>query len=124
MPRCSASSLRSAYGAFFIIAGCAHFIIPSLYLRIMPEWVPYPLPAIYFTGVWEVLGGAFLMRGDLQYARWLLVSLLIAVFPANVQMLTDHQEHPSIPYWILAVRLPLQAVLIFLVIATTKARKT
>jgi uncharacterized membrane protein len=39
--------------------------------------------------------------------------LLIAVMPANIYMVTDHEKFRGIPLWALWLRLPLQLPLIY-----------
>ena len=41
-----------------------------------------------------------------------MIALLVAVFPANVDMLINADQFPAIPVWALVARLPLQGVLI------------
>jgi uncharacterized membrane protein len=49
-------------------------------------------------------------------AAWGLIALLVAVLPANVQMLQDARANPRTPTWArgaLWVRLPLQLLLMW-----------
>jgi len=57
-------------------------------------------------------------------ARWGLAALLVAVFPANVYMAARHVEPAGlvIPPVLLWLRLPLQPLLIWWVIAATKVK--
>jgi uncharacterized membrane protein len=52
--------------------------------------------------------------GTRRWAAWGLIALLIAVFPANVNMALNHLPfgRQPVPTWALWARLPLQAVLI------------
>ncbi len=98
---------------FFIAAGVNHFVSPGVYLKIMPEYLPWPLALVYVSGFFEGLGGTGLAIPRLQRAAgWGLIALLIAVFPANIHMLMNADKFPAIAYWALVVRLPLQGVLI------------
>lgn len=97
---------------FFIAAGINHFVSPEIYWKIMPEYLPWPRTLVYVSGFFEVLGGVGLAVGRLRrMAGWGLIALLIAVFPANVDMLQHADQFPSIPSWLLVARLPLQGVL-------------
>ncbi|WP_236622182.1 DoxX family protein [Novipirellula maiorica] len=97
----------------FVTAGVNHFVSPSVYLKIMPDYLPWPMALVYVSGFFEVLGGVGLAIPRLRRAAgWGLIALLVAVFPANVDMLINADEFPSIPYWTLVARLPLQGVLI------------
>ncbi|MEO5915152.1 MAG: hypothetical protein ABIS50_13030 [Luteolibacter sp.] len=100
---------------FFTVAGVNHFISPGTYLPMMPDYLPWHLGLIYLSGAAEVLGGIGICFPKWRkLAGWGLIALLVAVFPANVQMLT-HQvplNGKIVPEWVLWVRLPLQAVMI------------
>lgn len=99
--------------AFFTLAGLNHFRSPELYLRIMPDYLPQPLALVYLSGFFEIVGGlGMIVPGLRAAAGWGLIVLLIAVFPANVHMLIHADQFPSLPYWILVIRLPLQGLLI------------
>ncbi|GAA4446783.1 DoxX family protein [Novipirellula rosea] len=97
----------------FIAAGINHFVSPDVYMKIMPDFLPWPLALVYVSGFFEVLGGVGLAVPRLRRAAgWGLIALLVAVFPANVDMLMNADQFPAIPVWALVVRLPLQGVLI------------
>ena len=99
----------------FVVAGLLHFVIPDRYMEIMPPWIPYPLDMVYLSGVAEVLGGVGLFVPIVRKAAGIgLVLLLIAVFPANVQMLANAvRSGSSLLYQaLLFLRLPLQPLLI------------
>jgi uncharacterized membrane protein len=102
-------------GLFFVYAGVSHFTNPEQFVAIVPPWLPAPLALVYASGVFEILGGlGALPPRTRALAGWGLVALLVAVFPANVQMALDAERWMAqgIPPWALYVRLPLQLVLI------------
>jgi uncharacterized membrane protein len=74
--------------------------------------------AVIVSGLAEIAGGvAVLPESTRPAARWWLIALLIAVFPANVHMAVNpHQvrglDLDRIPRWALWVRLPLQGAAI------------
>jgi len=99
----------------FIVAGVMHFVIPDRYMGIMPPWIPYQLPLVYISGVAESLGGLGLLVPRVRAVAGVgLILLLIAVFPANVQMLTNavHGGASVIYIALLWLRLPIQPLLI------------
>jgi uncharacterized membrane protein len=101
--------------AFFVVAGLMQFVSPDRYTGIMPPWIPYPLQMVYVSGVAEMLGGIGLLVPAVRRAAGVgLIILLIAVFPANVQMLADAvQSGSSLAYSaLLFLRLPLQPLFI------------
>lgn len=98
---------------FFVAAGLNHFINPALYLKIMPPYLPWHLFLVYLSGFFEVALGVLLPVTALtRIAAWGLIALLIAVFPANIQMATNPQLYSDISPLALWLRLPLQAVFI------------
>jgi Predicted membrane protein len=100
---------------FFVIAGAMHFVIPGRYMGIMPAWIPYPLQMVWLSGIAEMSGGFGLLVSRLRKAAAIgLIALLIAVFPANVQMLANaiHSSASTLYIALLWLRLPIQPLLI------------
>lgn len=94
-----------------IAMGIAHLAVPAPFVRAMPTYLPSPSALVFISGVAEIVGGIGLLVARLRRAAgWGLVALLVAVFPANVDMAL----HPrfGIPAWLLWIRLPLQIPLI------------
>ena len=101
--------------ALMTAAGVLHFLKPKPYLRIMPAGLPAPLMLVYISGFFEILGGLGLLLPQTQrFAAWGLIALLVAVFPANINMAINKiglgRKPP--PTWVLWARLPLQGLLI------------
>ena len=110
--------LRALTAILFLVTGALHFVNTDLYLKIMPPYIPWHPAMVYVSGVAEMAGGIGLLAPTLRRAAgWGLVALLIAVFPANVYMAMDRIQVTAqpIPQALLWARLPLQAVLIWLV---------
>jgi uncharacterized membrane protein len=107
--------------AFFIFAGTMHFVRPRAYEAIVPPYVPMAREAVAASGVAEIVGGlAVIPRASRGFARWWLLGLLAAVFPANVYMATnpaDVAKHgvpaERIPAWMLWARLPVQPLIMW-----------
>jgi uncharacterized membrane protein len=98
---------------FYIVAGVLHFIRPKMYLKIMPPYLPEPLLLVYLSGVAESLLGVLLLIPTLRpWAAWVIILLLVAVFPANVFMYQQGGKIFHTPPWVLLIRLPLQGLLI------------
>ena len=98
---------------FYILAGINHFVHTSFYEPIMPSYLPWHLQLIYISGICETgLGVLLLLQKTRKLAAWGIILLLIAIFPANIQMFLDylHKHNPLL--WISILRLPLQFVLI------------
>lgn len=107
-------------GAFYIVAGVMHFLFPAPYLKIMPRILPYPLALVYLSGLAEILCGLGLLFEQTRIpAAWATIALLIAIFPANINM-AMYPEQFNVSPWLLYLRLPLQAVLIWWAYQYTK----
>ena len=100
------------FAAFFIYAGYSHYKKAWFFYKITPPWIQRWKKEInVIVGVAEVLGGVGLLIPQTRsMAAWGIIALLIAVFPANIYMLTSKGAGMKIPIWFLWVRLPLQFV--------------
>ena len=106
--------LRGVLAVAIIIVGTTHFIRPEQYARIVPPPFP-PLPSVYISGFFEILGGIGLAIPSVSVAAaWGLIALFIAVFPANIYMTLHNIGIEGIPHSrsLYIARLPFQAVLI------------
>ena len=113
--------LLLALSLFFINVGVDHFINPDFYLNIMPDYLPFHAEAVYLSGFFEILGGIVVLIPKLRaLARWGLISLLIAVFPANIYMAMNPNLFPEFSLALLYFRLPLQFLVIFWVLKATE----
>ena len=82
----------------------------------MPPYLPLHRELVYLSGAAEVLGGVGLFPKRTRRAAGIwLVLLLIAVLPANVQMLLDARAAGEPPWWVamLWLRLPAQPALMW-----------
>ena len=98
----------------YVAAGIYHFVNPRMYQKIMPSYLPYHTALIYISGICEILFALLLLPESTRpIGAWLIIVLLIAVFPANIQMAVNfyNKQHPSL--WIAIARLPLQVVLVY-----------
>jgi uncharacterized membrane protein len=110
--------LRLLLAALFAFAGIVHLVDPTLFLPVMPPWIPLHLLCIQVSGVFELLGagGLLMPEGPVRrIAGWGLNLLLIAVFPANVYMAAEHIQVHGIPSqsWMGWARLPFQPLLMW-----------
>ncbi len=105
-----------ALAIFMVGVGVLHFVQPRPFERIVPKYLPAPRALVYISGFFEILGGlGLLIPATRMYAAWGLIALYIAVFPANIYMLThDISLNPKkpIPRWALWARLPIQLLFI------------
>jgi uncharacterized membrane protein len=105
---------QKGLAAFFAFAGTMHFVVPRSYEAMMPPSLPAHREAVAVSGVAEIVGGAAVLSPRTRgFARWWLLALLAAVFPANVHMAVSPEQVPGldldrVPRWALWARLPLQ----------------
>ena len=108
--------VRWLTAASFVAIGVLHFTHDTIFVRIMPPALPYPLELVWISGVFEILGGiGLLVPFSRRFAGWGLLALLVAVFPANVHMAVnevylpvDWLEQTRTGLWL---RLPFQLVI-------------
>ncbi len=114
---------RGLLGMLFVFAGVQHFRRPGFYASMMPPYVPWHPEMVFVSGVCEIALGLLLFVPRYRLlARWGLIALLVAVFPANVQMALHPELFPEVEPWILWARLPLQALLIAWAWFATRSR--
>ena len=105
---------QRALAAFFGFMGTLHFVIPRSFEAIMPPSLPRHREAVLVSGIAELAGGAAVAHPrSRRFARWWLLGLLLAVFPANIHMAVNPEQVrgldlEKVPRWALWARLPLQ----------------
>ena len=100
--------------ALYILAGLNHFRNPRLYLKIIPPYFPKPILLNKISGVAEITFGTLLCIPSLTaFGALGIIALLLAIFPANLYMYQNSKAHLGLPKWLLLLRLPLQAVLMY-----------
>ena len=106
---------------FYAGAGINHFINPAFYLQIMPAWLPLHNELVFISGVAEVLCAVLLLFSKTRrLGAWAVIALLIAVFPANIQMLLDYKHGNNPMLWVAILRLPIQMLLMWWAYSFTK----
>lgn len=117
---------RLVLAVLFLVGGALHFVIPAAYARIVPPYLPWPMALVYVSGVAEIAGGVGLLVERTRRAAGMgLVLLLLAVLPANVQMVLDAQASGAAGWaeLLLWMRLPLQFALIAWVAWAAEVRR-
>jgi len=110
--------------AFFLIGGVSHFTSTEFFTAIMPDYLSHHWHLVIISGVFEILGAiGLLIAKTRKFAAYGLMALCIAVFPANLNMALNSDQFRSIPVYVLYLRLPLQALLIWFIWWATQAKK-
>ena len=98
---------------FYLVAGINHFIHPEFYFKIMPPWLPWHNELVFISGAFEILFALLLIfQSTRRVGAWCIILLLIAIFPANIQMLLNYNHENNPLLWVAILRLPLQVLLI------------
>ena len=96
----------------FTVSGVLHFVTPRTYEAIVPRPLPYKRELVLGSGVAEVACAGLMLHPRTRRLGGLLsAGLLVAVFPANVQMTVDTARDSRKPWWFTlgtVLRLPLQ----------------
>jgi uncharacterized membrane protein len=104
-----------------ISGGVMHFVTPGTYEKVVPPKLGDARRLVLASGVAEVAAGALLLvPRTRRLGGWLTAAVLVAVFPANVQMAldagTERQAVPKVPAGrfraVALARLPLQVPLV------------
>ncbi|WP_304452393.1 DoxX family membrane protein [Nocardiopsis sp. YSL2] len=114
-----------ALGGLFLGSGLLHFLTPKPFEAIMPRALPAPRAWVYGSGAAELVCGAGLLTGR-RWAGPASAALLLAVWPANVQMALDSgsgrlpsaADHPVVAWG----RVPLQIPLIWAALQARPSR--
>ena len=107
--------------AAYILAGVNHFINPGLYISIMPPWLPWHRELVILSGICEILFAVLMIfPSTRRLGAWCIILLLLAVFPANIQMMINFIREDNKDLWITVIRLPIQILLIWWAYIFTK----
>jgi uncharacterized membrane protein len=100
----------AALAALFATSGTLHFVRPRPFESIVPRPLPRKRELVYASGAAELLCAAGLLHPRTRSAAgWASAALLLAVFPANVQMAADARRSRSTAYRVgTLLRLPMQ----------------
>jgi uncharacterized membrane protein len=113
---------RGLLGVALVLQGINHFVLDQEMAQWIPSWLPAPLLMVQLSGIAEiVLGLALFVPRLRRLAGWGIVALLIAVFPANIEMARRPELLPQVPEVLLWVRLPFQLLFFYWVWASTLA---
>ena len=104
-------------GVMYVIIGIKHFTDPQYFLDIVPPQLPFKLFLVYLTGLIEVVGGVAILAPKIRKAgAYLLIFLLVSVFPANIYLYVSEtpQSLLGISEADALIRMPFQIPLILL----------
>lgn len=99
----------------YIIAGIMHFIIPKIYIKVMPDFLPNHKLLNTLSGVSEIILGIGLFFDQTKTIAiyGIIAMLIVFLLCIHFYMLTGKKAAAGIPKWILILRIPLQFGLIY-----------
>ncbi len=86
------TGLRWLLAVAYFTVGVVHIRSPQAFLPIVPDWVPYPMQTVLFTGVCEILGAIGLLLPNVRLRWWagvMLAAYAVCVYPANIHHALD-----------------------------------
>jgi uncharacterized membrane protein len=89
---------RRSLAAIMVGSAVLHVVVPSVYEKVIPRWLGDARRVVLVSGVAELACGVLLLgRRTSRAGGWATAALLVAVFPANVQMVLDAgTEHQAV----------------------------
>lgn len=101
---------------FFMIGGIAHFVVADFFMMAMPDYLGYHKEIVIISGVFEILGAiGILVPQTRLLAGYCLIALIVAVYPANINMALHPEKYKDISELFLYIRLPFQFLFIWFV---------
>ncbi|WP_101758148.1 DoxX family protein [Oceanicoccus sp. KOV_DT_Chl] len=101
---------------FFLGGGVGHFIFVDFFVQSMPDYLGYHKELVLISGVFEILGGVgILIPKTRVVAAYGLLALIVAVYPANINMALHPERYQDISVLFLYIRLPLQFLMLWFV---------
>src|SRR5829696_8566228 len=95
-PRSRRAKARVALATMFLVAASGRLISAEALAQMIPSALPFRQEAVYLSGLFEVLGAVGLLVPRLRSsAGWGLAALLVAVFPANLNVAIHNLQVPG-----------------------------
>jgi uncharacterized membrane protein len=79
--------LRVLLGAFLLVAGVAHLVVPGEFLAQVPPFLPAPGAIVLVSGFVEIAAGGAVLVTPARRRPWVglaVAALFVVVFPGNV----------------------------------------
>lgn len=86
-----------ALGVFFILAGLSHFLFPSYFHTLVPEWLSCRELLVTLSGAAEIVTGALLLLPARTLGAWIAVGLISGYLVSHVDAVRRAETgHPSV----------------------------
>jgi len=110
------AALRALLATAYLGAGALHLLSPAGFVRIVPDWVPWPSEIVLATGLCEIAGAIALFLPRLRRSAGTMLALYaLCVWPANFKHAFDGIAIGGVTlgWWYHAPRLALQPAIIW-----------
>lgn len=98
----------------YIVTGSFHFITPKVYLRILPDYIPWHKTMVILSGIIEIVLGVLLLFEPTQnLAIYGIILMLIMFLPVHIVMILNRKKRLRLPLWAVYLRIPLQFALMY-----------
>lgn len=88
----------------------------DFFVRAVPDYLSYPKELVIISGIFELLGAVgILVPKTRLFAGYGLIALVIAVYPANINMALHPEKYSDMSTTFLYGRLPFQFLFIWFI---------
>jgi len=104
--------LKVTLAIFLIFGGVQHFLKPGFYIPFVPEFFPFTMAIIYFSGLVEIIFGiALFTKKYAKFGAWGIFILMLVFLPIHIwDVFSDTAAIGS--HKAALIRLPIQFILI------------
>jgi len=104
--------LKVTLAIFLIFGGIQHFLKPDFYTPFVPEFLPFTMAIIYFSGLVEIIFGiALFTKKYAKFGAWGIFILMLAFLPIHIWDVFS--DTPAIgSHKAALIRIPIQLILI------------
>jgi uncharacterized membrane protein len=101
---------------FFLLGGVGHFVFVDFFIMAMPGYLSYHKELVIISGIFELLGAVgILVPKTRLYAGYGLIALVVAVYPANINMALHPEQYKDMSPLFLYLRLPFQFLFVWFI---------
>lgn len=101
---------------FFIVGGVGHFVLLDFFPTAMPDYLSYPKELVIVGRIFELLGAiGILVPKTRLLAGYSLIALVIAVYPANINLALHPEKYSDRSRAFLYGRLPFQFLFVWFI---------
>ncbi len=110
---------------WFMAGGLGHFFASDFFAAAMPDYLPWHYPAVYISGLFEIVGALGLLVPQYRHlAGSGLFLLTLAVSPVNIHQWLHPADYPDTTETMLAIRLLVQVALLACIYWSTREDPT